>query len=66
MKVVFSIETNMQNSEVSEMFDVAELTGCSDEQIRQMPAIDFDDMLNEEWQTWLLSVTDGGWDVVSS
>jgi len=67
MKVEFSISTNMPGSRVTEIFDVSELTGYSDEQIGQMPARDFDDMLNEEWRSWLLLyVTDGGWSVIET
>lgn len=66
MHVEFSASTNMQGSRVAEVFNVAELTGCTDEQIRQMPAVEFDDMLSDEWRSWLLSVTDGGWSVVEN
>ena len=62
MKVEFKISTNRAGSEIVERFDIGELLGCSDGEVKQLQLNgELDDLLHEEWLDWKATVSDGGW-----
>ena len=64
MKVKFAIATNREGSKVIQVFDVAELLGCSDAEIEMMLSDEaLENTLHYEWQSWTMGVIDGGFEV---